>query len=580
MTGIRILINSIELNLNDVDGTEGASFVYRNKDDSGGAAFSFAPELTFTGAAFDLIYNLILSKPNPQLETVNVLVYDTCCKDENGNEILLFTGLINGSDVNWCTIPNCECSVTIVDNSQDAVALACLKNNFPWGRVDKFDGSGVTLGENTFRTAPLTDYCIDIRPGFLQELIFIYAFALKVGLFPGLFALSTVITAVNLIIAAINALGGNLNTIGSGNISFYDDIKEVIQTMGEIVSGCGFKHKTPFLHSQMVNLCEICGLTLKSSLFDVGGPYHNTMRLDAQYKPGARTLSKVFRNYNFNKPNINGVQFLDQLQEFNIRWEIVNGGLVIERKDYLSGGIWFDVSSLPEDDVISLCFENTDEKPFAFAEYEYTKDGVDNTGDETNQDWVDAVIDWNVPVNPAQSGLKSTNFTFSTAQFRQDSGRDDKSALDKTIYSIAFPILKEYQNVLLIERGICNFPKLLMWDGISSTDEARIKRYVNDPIEPVYDYNVDWWVKEKYVDGNGISRDTLYQRLFFIDDPRNSGVKNRGFNLKVVASCDLLRTMSANKTVLLPLFGVTVEGKIEEITLDKSTNTFEIVGKV
>ena len=121
---------------------------------------------------------------------------------------------------------------------------------------------------------------------------------------------------------------------------------------------------------------------------------------------------------------------------------------------------------------------------------------------------------------------------------------------------------------------------MLIWAGISDQDSARILRYPSAQLQNTFDYNIDFWVKENYQDGNGIARDTLYQRFFYIDNPRVSGIKTRNYTLQIVANCELLRTLSVDKTIQLPLMGVSVSATIDEIQFNSNTYQFIITGKV
>lgn len=560
---MQIFFNGIPQNLDNFNGTENISFVFQ----SGENGASFSPELTLTGAAFDYAYAQLINVPAPGLSEMFVDVYDECCLNPDGSPVHLFSGVVRGANVTWCTVTNgasqCEMNVTVVDNSQDARAVECLKNVFPWDRKLNFQGTAVTSGEDTFRAAPYLTYCIDVRPGFFQEIVFILGILM-------LFGLSPVIVFVSL----IGVITGLIPNFGF----FFSELQRLLV-------GCGYKHKTPFVHSYMRNMCELCGLNLSSSLFEPGGDYHNTMRLDAPYKPGRKIASRIIAAYDFNKPNLNGVQFLDELKQFNFDWKIQGSALVIERKDQFGAGVYVDLTTLPETEILSLCFDTLAERPKAFSEYQYVKDGIDNTGDETNPDWVEKAIDWNVPINPAQAGLFSKTFTFGTAQFREDSGRDDVSALDKGFYRAVLPVLNDYTGAMLMERGICGVPRLLMWDGTSPQDDARVLRYPS--ITPdTFDYNTDWWVKLAYSDGTGTAHDTLYQRLLTIDDPRVSGIRQRPYRVVINATCDLIKgldllvTDKLNKTVLVPLAGTTYSGSIEEIEYSVTQNTITISGKI
>jgi hypothetical protein len=573
MQNIRLLFDGIEQDLDNIRGTNGASFTYRSKDENGENGFAFSPDLLLTGAAYDYVKAQIIEQPLPALAQIKVLVYSACCSDALGNPLLLFTGKIDGADVEWCEYPCNECTVSIIDDSQDAQAIQCLKNAIIWERKPKFDGSGNTLGDDTERQAIYLSYCNDVRPAFLQEVFMIFGFVIIVAITPLLFVFATIVTAINQLISIV---GG----IPLANPSYYDDVIDIINTLTSIVTGCGYKHRTPFVSSILSNACELCGLSLQSSLFGIGGPYRNTVRLDAAFVAGRRDTNTANSAWVRNRPNLNFIQFLDEFNQFNIDWRVSNGVLIIERKDYDFAGQWFDLADIPNDDVLSLCFSVTDKKPPAYGEYEYTKDGVDNTGDEARDTWTDLVFDWNTPPNPAQSGLLRRSFFYGTALFRMDGARSETSPLDKPLFSAIFSILNDTENVMLMEKGICGFPKLLIWDGTSDVENAKVLRYPS-AVEPnTFDYNIDWWVKKDYEDGTGTPRDTLYQRLFYIDDPRVTGVKIRGFTLEINANCDILATLSPDKNIVIPVSGVNKTAAISEIQYNVNTNKLTITGLV
>ena len=583
-----IYFNGILQNLDDFQGSNDSSFVFRQKDEGGGAAVSYSPNLTLVGDAYQYIRQQIIEKPVPSLEEISVEIYDACCSDEDGNPLLLMLGKIPGSEVTWCEVgENCgSCEITIVDDSQDAKALACLKNTLIWDKKPKLDGSGVSDGEDSFRVANFSTYCNDIKPDFLQEVILLLGLILKIVLLPVLLVVATLVTIVNGILFFINLLGANIPLFG-GDVNFYDDALSFITAFDELILPCGYLHKTPFIHSYLINVCDICGLGLQSSLFGVGGVYHNTMRLDAQFVAGSKNVITAFDNYEKNKPNLNGIQFLDEFEAFNIDWRITNGTLVVEREDFQFGNLWFDLRDIQEQDIQSLCFSVTEERPPAYGEYRYTKDGVDNTGDEVNSEWADAVFDWNVPINPAQTGLKETVLFFGTAQFRQDANANAVSPLDKPLYTLGYLNLQDFQKSMLIEKGVAAFPKLLQWDGVSDRFRATIARRSSANGNGVFDYNTDWYIKSNYQDSTGTSYNTAYQNLFEIDDPRNTsstfgaaGLKQRRYTLQIIASCDVVRTLSADKFVIIPIGGVYKEAVVDEIEYNTDSKILTIQGKI
>jgi hypothetical protein len=555
MNNIDIYFDGILQNINDFDGTESISFVYRNKTQNGESAFGFSPELTVRGSAYDYLVQQIINKPNPKLENIKVLVYDNCCLDLSGNPRQVFDGLIEGADVRWCLIPFCEATVTVIDDTPDAQAIKCLKNTNIWERKI-VNNTIISNGINEFRVAPLITYCDDIKPSSSHE------FLLVLGII------------FFIIFTPIIALFNLFNLIAGDTTNYFN-------ALGTLITSCQKVHTTPYIHSYLSNLCKFCNLGLQSSLFEPGGYYHNTVRLDAAY------IGKPY--FETNKPNLNGVQFLDEFKEFNIDWRVTNGVLQIERKDFFQGPLWFDTTLLPVDNVLSLCVEATDLKPAAYAEYMYAKDGGDLSGDEVAPKWVDRSIDWNIPINPVQTGLFSKKLMYSASQFRFDINRDEEAPIDKPGYVFFYPVLSlpSFETSMLMSNGTTSFPKLIDIDfeiiftsqtsSASNFQKQAIPRSYSVSGSNLFAYNVRWWIKETpFIDAAGVSHDTAYQRLFCIDDPRNNSIKIRRFTLTVTADCNLIRTLSVDKIVRMSIG----DGQVDEITYDTTNNSLTITGKV
>jgi len=564
MNGLLIFFDGIPQDLDNFNGTESASFVFRRKDELGDSAFSFAPELTVVGSTYDYVKQQIINAPNPNIAGIEVLVYDTCCLNADGSNRLLFTGKIEGGSVRWCTFPTCEAQVTIVDNSQDALAIRCLKEHFPWSERNTTEPNPFyTLGPDTFRFAPFMYYCNDPKPAAMQEAIMI------LGIF---------VFIVGTPIFALLQLG---NIIAGNGQNIFEDLTNLIV-------GCGRRHITPYLDSSFKNLCQLCRIGYQSSLFDVGGYYHNTVRLDAAYVPGIRAYpwESYTQGWRDNWPNLNGIQFLDELKQLNIDWRVVNGILTIERKDYFAGSQWFDIANLQPDQLLSVCYESLAERPASYAEYEYSLDGVDNSGDEVRRKWVDRVIDWNGSNNPQQLGLFSKKLLYGAAQFRDDWAAPDVNPIDKTFYTTFYPLAQDAENrwAMYITKGVLTYPKLINLQSVigQNLTNANFNRGYGVPdlismSNGKFLFNYRWHIKENpIVAANGQSYDTAYQKLFFIDDPRLTSVKTRKVTISVTADCNLLDTLDVDKYV------TTDQGQVQiiEITYDTNNNSLTIQGLI
>jgi hypothetical protein len=452
-----------------------------------------------------------------------------------------------------------------VDNSEDALAIRCLKNNFPWDtlRANTVNNQS-TLGIDEFRFAPYMYYCNDLKPSATQEAIMI------IGIF--IFVVSAPIL---LFFQLGNLIAGNGQNI--------------FENLSNFIVGCGRRHIAPYLDSQFKNLCKRCGLAYQSSLFDVGGYYHNTVRMDISFVPGTSPANQgIFDDYPIvdNRPNLNGIQFLDELKQWNIEWRVINGVLQIERKDYFVGVEWFNTDNLQNDQLLSICYESLGERPAAYAEYEYPKDGVDNSGDEVAKRWTDRVIDWNAGNNPQQVGLFSKTFTFSASQFRFDFHAPDVNPIDKPFYVTFYPFVQTPENevAMFLEKGVSSFPKLInlreVWNQNIGGGNYERGIAVPDVLQMANGkraYNYKWYIKQnQFVDGSGVAHDTAYQTLLYIDDPRLTSVKTRKVTISITADCDLLTSLHIDKYVTTPQGQV----QITEITYDTNNNSLTINGLI
>ena len=563
MNGLLIFFDGIPQDLDNFNGTESASFVFRRKDEAGDSAFSFAPELTVVGDTYEYVRQQIINAPNPNIAAIQVLIYDTCCTNPDGSDRLLFTGKIEGGSVRWCTFPTCEAQVTVVDNSQDALAIRCLKEHFPWDVINN-DSNVTTKGFDEFKVAPWMYYCNDPKPSGTQEAIMVIGIFIFLVTAPLLF-----------IFQLFNLLEG------------YDN--NLFTDLSNLILGCKRRHITPYLDSQFKNLCKLCQIGYQSSLFDSGGFYHNTVRMDAAFVPGTKAYPwETFGEnvYQDNKPNLNGIQFLDALKEFNIEWRVVNGILQIERKDYFSGVQWFNTDNLQENQLLSICYESLPERPASYAEYEYSLDGVDNSGDEVRRKWTDRVIDWNIANNPQQTGLFTKKLQYGASQFRFDWSAPDVNPIDKPFYVTFYPFAQDDYNkwAMFISKGVLTYPKLINIQSVVGQDLSNsnfVRGYgIPDLISMSngkFLYNYRWHIRENpIIDINGQSYDTAYQKLFYIDDPRLTSVKTRKVTISISADCDLLTTLDIDKYV------TTSQGQVQitEITYDTNNNSLTIQGLI
>lgn len=562
-----------------IAGLESLTATIRREDATGGAAFSFTGELTFYGDAYNTIRDLILTSSAPHLVKVPIQIVSDECPDHQ------FLGYVEGAGVDWCEINTkgnpCSAKAQIIDGSAIAEKLACVKNTIIWDRLPKFGTTTVSDGEDTFRKSRYLTYCVEVRPRALAEFMMLFYLMQRTIFTPLIFSFALIITVMNAIITAVNTIPflPNIPLIdfdGNDDTGTFAEFANLLDLANDLVTGCGAKHKAPFVHSYVQNVCDICGLTLQSSILSPGAPYHDLMRLDAQQyacKPGSAD-GKIESTYTDNKPNLNGGQLLDEMsQNLNWEWSIRGDVLSIEPRGEVGGLVWVEQG---DGTVIkSLCLSTTDETVKAYGVYEYSQDAADNASNEVRNDW-GAVVDWNTPPNDVQRGAKQRTLPYSAALFRKDNQGDSTLPIDKPIYnnSIAFPNLAKWKNVLILSKAVSSQPKLLMWDGISPQDDARVARW---KVDDLWDYNTAMWLREAHPSGI----ETLYKSSFEkTDDPRIEDIRLRTFTMEICLTCELIATAPEARTINVQVQGVWKRGKITQIDLHYATMTATITGKI
>lgn len=576
----KVILNGQEFSSSDaqIGGLEAVTVSIRRDDGAGVAAFSFSGELTFYGDAYNIIRDQILLSPTPHLVKVPITLFSETCPDQP------FFGYVEGSNVEWCELNTdgdpCKAKAQIIDGSAIAEKLACVKNTIIWARKEKFGTTTLSAGEDTTRPGRYLAACVEFRPRILAEIIMLFYIWWRTIYLPMLIPFVAIISVINLIITAVNTIPflPNINLIdfdGNDDTGIWTEFRAALDLANDFVTGCGVKHKAPFVHSYAQNVCDICGLTLQSSLLSPGGTYHNLMRLDASHYialPGAQN-SKIESNYLKNAPNLNGGQFFDEMrQHLNWEWWIDGTTLRIEPQGEVVGLLWFEQG---DGTVIkSICLSTTDDTIKAYGVYEYIQDGADNASNEVRSDW-GAVVDWNTPPNDVQRGALQRTLPYSAALFRKDNQGDSKLPIDKDFYnnSLAFPNLVKWKNVLILSKAVSSQPKLLMWDGVSPQKNARVERWA---VGDKWDYNVKMWLRPSHPSGT-----TLYASSFDkTDNPRLSEIRLRTFTMEICLTCDLMETAAKARLVKFSVQGVVKTGKINEITMNYQTMTATISGKV
>lgn len=571
---VDVYIDGQPLDLSQTNGFGEFSLIFRDRTSDGDSGVSFSSDVDFYGAAFEAIKSKIIDAPSPHLSQMTLEIVSKCCLDGDKNRVL-FTGKIAGDSVQWCQISSegeCQASAAIIDNSQKAKILERLKNTDIWDKKERANGAGLTKGENEFRAAPFVVYADAprTRGRGLFDIFVAWCF------------LKIVLPLFNAFIKIVNRFNELLDKVGLSKIDLDDSflgglvnaMQSVIESLGEAALGLGRKHKAPFIHSYLENLCAVNGLTLSSNVFGVGAPYHNLMRLDCPNREGARGGVVLESAWNANKPNLNGLQFLDGLQkDLELKWWI-DGQVLNVHFDHDSGQVFFDMEG-NESEIVELCFEITKARPKAKGLFEYTQDGIDGHGDSVRHWWAKA-MDFGTPTLAAQSGLLQKTIPYGAARFRKEARENEELPIDGAEWIDRMPQLAEYKNALVLTDGTAAYPKLLLWDGQSDLDAAKVWR--KQITADGFDYNVPMWFVDKYdQDQNQV---TGYQSFFQKNDPTLGGYKARTYTLRLAMTCEKLGKMSLQKAVRLKVGQTFRKGTIEEIALDFEAGEVIVKGEI
>jgi len=542
-----VLVDGAVVPRNEYSGTAGTRLNISQSD--GETTIAYANTLTFHGETRDYILNKLVYGANPQTDFVRIEIFDECCKDANGDAFRIFDGKTTRADIEFCDPSyNSECGVecTIVDGSAAGERVQCVRNVLI---AQKRNGAIRTDGENQFRAAPEFGYYDETRPKSFTYII----------LYVTLFLLTLYLPLVGLFF---------LFSIGTIDLSFlYQSLLGVLLNKKH--------HKAPFLHSYFSNVCRLCGLTLRSSLFEPTKPYHNLTRLDTPFLEGGGNLRgnplTIQQTYDgYNRPNITLPQLMQSLAELNIGYQVTDTEFIIERTDFFNNNVWIDFSSR-QNDILELCFSASDTAQPAGEVFKFADDGTDKTGNEANRTWSGDIVDYNTPVSPTLRGIKQTTIQYGTARFLGDGL---ESAIENVTQSgyfnfVTFGTSPVVTGTMLMSTGTASLPKLIMYDGASPLNDARAE------VLNGY-YNARAWLRADLLTDYGVAG--FYENLLKINNPRLNLQRNLQYTLRFTYICDDLRNRTFGQVISIPINGVNTIAKVESIEIDFASREITISG--
>lgn len=537
-------------------------FTLRKKDETGETAFSFSGDMTFEGSDYDYIYNKLVTDPNAIINQVELKFVDDCCTVP---KVYLFW--IKPESLKWCE-GSCSITGAAVEATLSQEQLTCLKNTLIYDDWNGFKSMA----------HPRMSYCNELRPDWLHDVLIILTIATWTSFLaygPMLIVVATTIMTINLVIQAINALGGNIDEIDLDDDPSTNALQEMNNWVNKLLGnsfGCGRKHPSPLVRDYIQNVCGKCGIGFSSSIVnDPASDYYNLVYHNAPVNKGIDPSDSTTYWIEENKPLLNGTKFLNQIKlPFNADWKIQNSVLHLERRDFfIPSTPWLDLTTLPEKQIVKICWNWTKKDRYSYGNFYYQKDGVNWVGSEAIDRWGD-IVEWNSPYSVLQKDEFLPPIPFAACRFRDDGIDGDVLTKYEDLPTIS-GLIGPYKRSIILNSHTCFTPMLLIWDG---QDRANAKVNNQSAFFPALAginefFNYPMWIKAGYP-GN------LYDRFWYIENPRYSNWKGFDFTAEIIFTCTEINALNLDGMVKTSR-GL---GKVDSVDVDYTTNTMIIKGTV
>lgn len=605
VTGLEVILpTNISLGIyvpqNPIGGLEAPTITKKRGTSKGTNIITYSGDLTFTGSDTEFIKQYLVEHASAIENFIVIHMDDECC----GNT---YTFLMQPDTIDWC-YGECELTATPKEYSKDNEIFKCLDSK--------------PIFDDTFASQvhPRIMFCKEVRPDWLQVVMLIAGIifdSVLVTIIPLLIIIQVVVEvfAVTLFILTFGTIGTDIFI----DTYFFDAYIHWVGEFQKSIVGCGYKTPSPLVREYIANGCSKCGATFESHIYtDPNSDYYNTVYFYNPTTPGLAIDDTNTYWMPENTPLQTTIQFIENQNEiFNADYSIKNGILRFERKDWFENLTpWLDLNGFDASKIIKECYSFTGDKKFAYASLKYSEDGFDQVGQEALNLHFSDIIEWNSPPSPMQSGVLDLQFPFGPNRYRQDGiGRDAgyTPALDTDIlggfeWFIGYqPAILASLDYLILSDGHTSLPKLLIWDEASGTQYGKVKKDWNTPsynapvigqfppipappdgLHGIFAYNFPFWLREDASIGdapaypsclqNSIYPGNLYNRFWYIENPRLSLKRQLNMDIEIVWDCDLLNLVDIDGTIRGRQYPN--NATVEEIVIEYATHRMSIKGKL
>ena len=581
----QLIIDNTIISPSDYDSLDTADITLRRTDgETGRITRNVAGNIKLYGDAYNIVKSQILDNPQGRSNKIPIEIFDTECQIE------IYRGWITFEGAQWCFM-DCEVTVNLTERGVEAEAITCIQSYFIFDNTFGFQ----QIPHNFIR------HCSEMRPVGL-----FHAF-LAIGLFIhiNMYLLYPLILLISAIIVAINSVSNFLG-LGDviddeGNDGILDLWQDLIQHWSKYITGCGNGHPAPYVRDYILNGCRKCGLNLQSTIFNqefiqgneswdtvglnVGdrNPYWDLVQLDASVKNGQESYTTWIDD---NKPNLMIESYLEFIKTvFNADYRVVGNTLTFERKDaFLNPVMYFDASNpLQNKEVIKkLCWRFNPQTQPAWQRFQFSLDGVDWVGNE-GKDRFNDLIPTNTYLNqfpavvsPQYSlfkGEQTITIQAAPQRYRRDGITEDVLTEWQGFYSSIglqdVMIDDGHDFNIILHTEISFLPKLICLEHGTFNENAKVSRIYQSASDSYYcNKDMTFGADGNIHDGNTFTKQfipgNLYDRFWFINDPRLNVKQGKKYILEISRCCELINELEFSKYVLLPSG---YRGTIEEVTI-------------
>lgn len=489
----------------DIIGLDSLVETIKLNDSDSTIEYGISNTLTATGDSYKFIYDYFYKDLCNSLDKeISVLIKEKCGE-------LHYKIRIDGITLNEC---DCTIQFVLIYVPVDEEKYLCLKNLVSYGNNKEFK-DWITSQKRSYKVGYCQDYSMITYA--VQE---IYTITIK-----------TIVDVIQFICGALKKIGIK--------VAFC----RALDNLENAIVGCNKYHTTATIKDIFEYWCKKCQLEFQSSIFQNDSVYKCTVIETAVGGEGYYISECNDSDKQWNENNaetLNLLQLAEMLTKvINGAYRVKNGKFILERKDYfdeISKTVFNYEKELAKGNLKECSEISIDQsKICAYLKLSHSIDALDQTGNKSINEY-NEIIEWNESGNKNTKGQCLIQIPFAPSSWSND------ERLKRSFESRYLANIRVYDSLGTFNTGSCDFthwqnisdgqlsaPKLFVLDKIpiSKCNDcnvyAPIKRLIQKPSnqgQPYFGIYKGIWDYNYPLKGQA-----LYDRFYYIDDPKNNKTK-------------------------------------------------------